>query len=231
MAGNYDKQVYIAREIFLKFNQDEIVEKLQLEQDENYLYLQLLNRMCRIDRKTGSIELGRCELTENRIECETDYEECLDYNVVMTIYDILCYPKEQPVLKGEWCPLAGLQVTMSSPSADLFSQKYADVFSGKREQLWEICEGIGGRRPKIMAGADVCWEFDLFPFFPVQFRFWDRDEEFPPQIKLMWDKNTLKFMHFETVYYAMHILLEEIMNCLCGVADKRQFFDRFCENT
>lgn len=220
MAGNYDKQVLAARELFLRYDQQEMIEKFRLEADKEYIYLPLLKKMCRIDRRAGIIEVsGRFWRKEQKVRSaeeiaqeELRYEECLDYNIVMTIYDVLCYPLEIPVLKGEWCPVAGLQVTLSSPSADIFSQKYANAFSGKIEQLWKACRAIGGRRPEIMAGADVCWEFDLFPFFPVQFRFWDRDEEFPPQVKLMWDKNTLKFMHFETVYYAMHVLLERIMD-------------------
>ena len=224
MAGNYDKQVFIAREIFLKFDQNELIEKFQLERDENYLYLQLLDRLCRIERKTGIIEVSRAVLPSKsealEIKTEAKYEECLDYNIVMTIYDVLCYPKETPVLKGEWCPLANLQVTMSSPSADLFTQKYADAFSGKIPQLWNACEALGGRRPEIMAGADVCWEFDVFPFFPVQLRYWDQDEEFPAQIRLLWDKNALKFMHFETLYYVVHVLLDAVEK---GMQEKGDF--------
>ena len=142
----------------------------------------------------------------------------MDYNIVMTLYDILCYSAETPVLSYEWVPLANLQVT-SSPSADKFTQKYADTFSGKTDLLWKTCQEIGGRRPNITAGADVCWEFDLFPFFPVQFRYWDQDEEFPAQIRLLWDKNSLKFMHFETLYYAMHILLETLKTHLYNPND------------
>ncbi|MBQ1206949.1 MAG: DUF3786 domain-containing protein, partial [Lachnospiraceae bacterium] len=91
-----------------------------------------------------------------------------------------------------------------------FTGKYAALFSGRAEQLQMACQQIGGRQPAITAGADVCWEFDLFPFLPVQFRFWDGDDEFPPQIKLLWDKNTLDFMHFETTYYAQGLLLHRL---------------------
>lgn len=229
MAGNYDKQVLMSRELFLKYDQQEMVDKFHLQNDEDYIYIQLLDRMHRISRKTGCIEaatepvnvvsspipamdIGK-EHTELNIRTQ-DFEECLDYNVVMTIYDVLCYSKD-PILAHQWVPLASLQVTLSSPGTDTFTQKYADAFSGKVEQLWDVCRQLGGRRPEIMAGADLCWEFDIFPFFPVQFRYWDKDEEFPAQIRLLWDKNSLRFMHFETVYYALHILLNELKNRLC----------------
>lgn len=203
MAGNYDKQALMAKELFLNYDQKEIIEKLQLEHDDFYIYLTMLGKQYRISRQDGTVEV------KNRDVYSLDLGESIHFNIVMTIYDMLCYSKQTPVLAKEWCPLAMLQIT-STPSADVFTKKYAEAFSGKTEELWNACETIGGRKPEIMAGADVCWEFDLFPFFPIQFRFWDKDEEFPPQIKLLWDKNSLDFMHFETLYYAMGILLDTL---------------------
>ena len=214
MMGNYEKQVFLARDIFLKYDRKAIKDKFQLESDEEYIYIQLLDRMYRVSGKDGAVETAISnvnETQENREKASAcGYEPCLDYNVVMTIYDVLCYSKEKPKLAGEWCPLQNLQVTLSSPDADTFTQKYAGHFSGKSARLLEACRGIGGRKPEISAGADVCWEFDVFPFFPVQLRFWEKDEEFPPQIRLLWDKNSLKYMHFETLYYVMHLLLDHL---------------------
>lgn len=221
MAGNYDKQVLLSRALFLNYDQQEIIDRYRLDADEDYIYLPLLNRMYRISRKDGVVESqipssdkNTPMTTNSNVSCSDNpctYKECLDFNVVMTLYDVLCYPAGTPLLSHQWVPLANLQMT-SSPSADIFTQKYATAFSGKTDLLWDVCQEIGGRRPKVMAGADVCWEFDFFPFFPIQFRYWDKDEEFPAQIRLLWDKNALKFMHFETIYYAMHVLLE-IIKC------------------
>ena len=222
VTDNYDKQVLMAREIFLKYDWRAMAAKFQLKIDQEYVYLPCMDQMYRISGKTGSIgkkkecwENAGMVFPENETalgsaEAQGEYEECLDYNVVMTLYDVLCYSKEKPELANDWCPLNNLQVTMSSPDADTFTQKYAGHFSGKTVRLQEACRRIGGRKPQISAGADVCWEFDLFPFFPVQLRFWEKDEEFPPQIRLLWDKNSLKFMHFETLYYVMHLLLEHL---------------------
>lgn len=209
MESNYEKQVYIARELFLNYDQQEMIKKFQLKSDENYLYLNMLDRFYRISRTDGSI-FGT--------EDGDSYRECLDYQVVMTIYDVLCYSGKLPTLAQEWCPLYSLQVTMSSPNDTTFTGKYAQAFSGKVPQLQEACRKIGGEMPKVRAGADVCWQFDFFDFFPIQMRFWDGDEEFAPKVQLLWDKNTLDFMHFETVYYAMGHLMER----LTAVLDERE---------
>lgn len=196
MSDNYIRQVLHSRELFLRYDQETMIRKFQLSADESYLYLPFLDRTYRICRKTGRID--------------TDGVECLDYNIAMTIYDILCCSKTAPVLAHQWCSLGSLQVTPSSPSDQTFLKKYETAFAGKADLLKDICAKIGGTSPHLTAGADVCWEFQLFPFLPVQFRFWEPDDEFPAQIKLLWDKNTLDFMHFETVYYAMHALMKTL---------------------
>lgn len=201
MESNYEKQVYTARKLFLQYDSAKMAERFGLLQDAEYLYLPLLDEAYRISKTTGEI---------GRQEADGSYAPCMDYNVVMTICDVLCCSKERPALLGEWCPLYALQVTMSSPSPELSTAGCARLFAGKAGALQRICETIGGTRPEISAGADVCWQFAVFPFFPVQLRFWDLDEEFDAKIQLLWDRNALDFMHFETLYYVMGHLMKRL---------------------
>lgn len=184
----------------MKYDQKIMAERFPIKNDEEYLYLKLLGTDYRVCRQNGEIE----EQKEGR------YVPCLDYQVVMILYDILCYPKRKPVLSGEWRTLASLQVTHSSPSADRFTAPYGKKFSGRAGALAAACKKLGGRRLDVPASADVSWEIPVFPFFPIAFRFWDGDEEFSPVITLLWDKNSLDFMHFETLYYAMNHLLKRL---------------------
>lgn len=240
MMTNYDKQVYMARDLFLNYDQEEMIRKFSLDADETWIRLRMLDRMYRVSRKSGVIEYQNeikdtaCgenqDVREDTACCEgqdmredtvcgenqnmTEYVECCDYQIVMIIYDVLCYAKQKPVLAQQWCPVYGLQRTMSSPSADIFTKRYAEQFSGRCEQLRKACEKIGGKRPENRAGADVCWQFSVFSFLPVQFRFWDGDDEFQPKIQLLWDKNTLDYIHFETTYYVQGHLLERLAELL-----------------
>lgn len=202
MESNYDKQVEFSRSLFLTYDQREMIERYDLEHDGTYLYLTFVGDRYRIGRADGRVE---------RMEPDGTSVPCRDYNVVMTLYDALCYPQGRPELAHEWCPLYALQVTMSSPSADLFNKKYEQRFTGRPEALRRACGRLGGKQPEEpAAGADVCWQFAVFPFLPVQLRFWDADEEFPAQLRFLWDRNTLKFLHFETVYYVIGHLLGKL---------------------
>jgi len=193
IADNYDKQVTLSRELFLNYDQQEMIEKFHLRADEQYIYISLLNQPYCILRDSGVVE--------------TETGECREFSVVMTLYDVLCCSAKAPVLAHQWVSISNIQMVSTSPDTGTFTRRYAEYFSGKTELLMRVCQQIGGRRPAVTAGADAAWEFDLLPFLPVQFRFWDGDDEFPAQIKLLWDKNTLDFLHFETTYYAQGWLL------------------------
>lgn len=77
---NYEKQVYTGRKLFLKYDQDKLIEKYGLKHDEEYLYLKYIGTEYRIDRGNGAIEYV----------ADDEWTDCREYTIVMTIYDFLC---------------------------------------------------------------------------------------------------------------------------------------------
>ena len=200
---NYDLQVDIAKGIFLENDQELLIQKFRLEADGQYLYLTYLNTPCRISRKTGSVEEYICDT----------WQECRNFSTVMTLYDLLCYHKGDapPALTGEWCTVGTFVVT-GVTNTDTFTKKYAAMFDGCVEELKAACERLGGALQPRVAGADVTCRLPVTPFFPVLLQFWEGDEEFPPKLMLLWDRNTDKFLHFETTFYLQGDLLERLKN-------------------
>ncbi|MDR1028500.1 MAG: DUF3786 domain-containing protein [Clostridiales Family XIII bacterium] len=45
---------------------------------------------------------------------------------------------------------------------------------------------------------------------PLYFRFYESDEEFPARITLLWDENTLRFVHYETLYYIAELFFKRL---------------------
>ena len=39
---------------------------------------------------------------------------------------------------------------------------------------------------------------------------WHGDEEFPPNLRLLWDENTLRYLRYETTWYAAGLLMQRI---------------------
>lgn len=203
MESNYEKQIYIGREYFLKYDQTMLIKKYHLEHDKEYLYLNYIGTNYRICRRDGAIEY----------QTETGgYQLCKEYTIVMTIYDLLCCSGEKalPPLTGQWQPVAGFAAAGSSPSAEFFAKKYEQVFSGRTEEVKQACLRLNGKLQPKLAGADLTFEMPVVPYFHVLFQFWDADEEFPAKILILWDKASLSYLRFETTYYLQGDLLDAI---------------------
>lgn len=199
--NNYDLQVDIGRKIFLEYDQERLIRKFSLQADEDWIYLTYLNTPCRISREDGRID----ELIDR------NWTECRDFSTVMTLYDLLCYHKGDaaPVLFHQWCTVGTFVVTGVTETGT-FTRKAAALFDGRLEELKAACVKLGGTMEKRLAGADITCRIPVTSFFPVLLQFWEGDEEFPPKVQLMWDRNTDSFLHFETTFYLQGDLLERL---------------------
>lgn len=201
VTSNYDLQVDVAKTIFLDYDQELLARKFSLEKDEAYLYLTYLHTPCRIHRHTGGIE----ERIAGR------WQECRDYGRVMTIYDLLCHHKGMtpPEMAGQWCAVGNFIVT-GITKTEKFTGKYASCFQDRLPALKAACESLGGILQPQMAGADVTCLFPVTSFFSVLLQYWEGDGEFPPKLLILWDRNTMQFMHFETTFYLQGDLLQRL---------------------
>lgn len=155
--SNYDIQAEDARRLFLRHDQERIIKRYGLSADEMWLYLEYLHTPCRISRKSGSVEV------RSRGEA---WEECRDFDTVMTIYDLLCHAKGDtaPVLSGEWCTVGQFTI-VTSPSAAKFTKKYEEAFQNHTKELELACKSLGGVLQEKMAGADITCLIRVTPYF------------------------------------------------------------------
>ena len=125
--NNYEQMRDKMRGAFLQYDQQKMIDKFHLDHDAAYLYLTFLSRAYRIDRSTGVVtwsDDGFVQTTE------------ADYNESMTIYDVLCYSKDDCRLAGRFCPLHAAKGCASTVrvGGDLF-QPAAKQFQGRTELL------------------------------------------------------------------------------------------------
>ena len=149
---NYEKQAYTGRKLFLKYDQDKLIEKYGLKHDEEYLYLKYIGTEYRIDRGNGAIEYV----------ADDEWTDCREYTIVMTIYDFLCCSGQEvlPPLTGQWQPVSRFVTAGSSPSTAPFVEKYAKALDKN------IFPGIqGGPLMHIIAAKAECFYEALQPSF------------------------------------------------------------------
>lgn len=191
-VSNYEITRNRMRDEFIKYDQKKMIRKFSLKNDRQYLYLDFMGRTYRINRKNGVVEWSEDEFYS---AAEANFNES------MTIYDVLCYSKDNCSLSGKFCSISMLKgiVQANPPGVNLF-QKIADGFNGKVEALEKACGSFG---EKINMKGDVAVKLYPFSFLPVILQFWEGDEEFPANLKFMFDENILQYLHYETIFYLL----------------------------
>ena len=131
------------------------------------------------------------------------------------LYITLCYSKDGCHLANEFVNINSLSTIMAGNLSQNsgFFKNTADFFNGKTVELRNACVALSG---KELEKGDVAFKLNLFPFLPIIIRFWEADDEFPASLQILADRNTLDYMHYETLMFALtHLfsrLKEEMQN-------------------
>ena len=113
-----------------------------------------------------------------------------------------------PAICGSFAPINSVARSFHSSGLgeNLFDER-AQFFAAAPHKLERACIALCGIKD---TKGDVAYRLDTFPFLPVLLRFWQADEEFPPSLQLLWDLNTLDFVHYETTYYIADHLISRL---------------------
>ncbi len=201
--SNYDITRDNTRQLFLQYDQETIIRKFALDHDKRYLYLPFVGRSYRIGRDTGVVEWSEDGFRAAR---EAGFNEAL------SICDALCCSREGCRLSGRFCAVNQLKgIVQSSRVGDGLFQPVARHFDGRADRLARACAALGGRRE---GRGDVAFRLYPFSFLPILLQFWSSDEDFPASLTLLWDENTLDFVHYETTYYIADHLLQRLLDLM-----------------
>lgn len=203
VGEGYAKLASGAQQIFAGWNHEKIFENFpDLVHDSEYIWLTFLSQPLKIERATGAVFF----------EGEGAAVPYDDSSGIQTIMDMLC--SEKPFsLSGEWCPIAcfSQHLAMGAKTETAFSESIMDAFSGNTDGSRAAFHALGGEEYVINKSADLSYKINLFDFFPVIVQFWGADEEFDAQLKTLWDKNTLDYLKFETVFFAYGCLMQSLL--------------------
>ena len=198
---NYEYTKEKIRPEFLKYDQGTMIRRFRLKHDGDYLYLPFVGSEYRIRRQTGEVE----KLTGQGDSVRT---EPADYSEALSIYDILCYSRSDATLSGRWSLVNSLPgVGQNSGLGDNSLNHHAQYVDQHPDAYKPACEAIGG---KEVPCGDIGYEIPVYPFYPIRLRFYHSDEEFPAQMSVLFDENTLNYMHYETTFYVVGCLMRAI---------------------
>ena len=194
---NYKIQAAQAKKLFLTYDQQELIQRCRLRCDEAYFYITFLSEQYRICRRTGDMER----------QMEGKWTDGNSFGEVMTILDWLCDSRADRYITGRWTNLVSggsafhrdLQEDVRDPDAVRFDRDPAGFCAA--------CEALKGER---MQSADISYSIELVDGLRILVQLWHGDEEFPPNLRLLWDENTLRYLRYETTWYAAGLLMQRI---------------------
>lgn len=198
MVGNYLLQARSAKQRFLSYDQQKLIQKFRLEWDETFLYTTLLGRKYRLCRQTGDMDC----LTDGGWADGNSYEE------VMTLLDLLCDSRDDRFIAGRWKSMESFGLMFHQNLLQDERDPLAERFDREPEALRKAGLAIGG---KPQAGADIAFVFEVFDGLPIVLQFWHGDEEFAPRIRWLWDENARMYIRYETMYFAVGLLRRRIL--------------------
>ena len=202
---NYSLQVEQAKQIFLRYDQHALIEKLKLKHDETYLYATMLSTGYRIHRLTGDLE---------RLDGDV-WQNANTHGEYMTLLDLICDSRPDRYLSCKWKNMSAFGRLFHSgmlESRDAFAEAVQENPDGFRR----ACAALQGVPVKM---GDICYAIELFDGLSVALQFWEGDEEFPPKVNILWDENALMYLKYETMWFAVGMLKQRITEKMKTLTD------------
>ena len=193
---NYAITAARVRQLFAEYDQQALARKVGAKLDEEYFYVDFLSEPCRIHRLTGDI---------SRFHGDA-WVEANSFGEVLTLMDLVCDSREDRHPSGNWKNMRDFGHGFHQ---QLLEQRdpWADRFQEQPEMFARACESLGGEKyPR----GDVAYSVPVFDDLRLLIQLWFGDEEFPAQLRYLWDENALQYLKYETMFYAVPLVLKRI---------------------
>lgn len=194
---NYAISAQNAKKLFLSYDQQKLIDKLNLKFDDAYLYTTFLGSPYRIARSTGDLQRKAGEA----------WVDGNSFDEVLTLFDLVCDSAEARTPAHRWKNMTdfGLQFHQNlmesrDPLAE-WAQAEPEAFRG-------ALLAMGARE---IRGADIAFALPVFDMLEMALFFWAGDEEFAPRIRYLWDENALQYIRYETMYYCLGCLRTRLL--------------------
>lgn len=195
--NNYDRMLLAARQRFLGYDALQLGQKPGVTDFGSELVTYFFNQRIVIRKTDGQILLdGR----------NADFGEGL------SILDWLCDRNEDANASMIFCPigsLPGVYVSGANLSMDL--PDLAQAIHENPDGFRRACVQMGAEPQNMGDLGFLLW---IFPDLPMCLKFYFGDDEFPAQLTLLWDRNMLQFVRYETVYYIAGCLQRRLLQLM-----------------
>ena len=88
----------------------------------------------------------------------------------------------------------------------------AKAFSSRLDELEKACKKVGGKDVKAQYDSpDLAFQFMVFPKIPVVLLFWDENDEFEAEVKLLFDETIIQHLDIESIMFLSEHICEMLI--------------------
>ena len=196
-TNNYLIQAQQAKERFLTYNQEKLIEKFNLKFDGQYIYVNLLCKQYRLARTTGDLQK----------QSESGWCDANTYEEVMTLLDLLCDSRDDRRISGQWQNMQSFGLQFHQNLLEEARDPFAEKIDADPNWLHRAAAALQAEK---IPGGDFGYAFHLFDGLKIGVLFWHGDEEFAPRVRYLWDANAKQYIRYETMYFATTLLRRRI---------------------
>lgn len=173
---------------------------ITFKKEKEYVQLWYFDREYRLNCENGVLEK----------KDDIQWTDRLQMNEALAVYHYLGDGTEFIREPGRWVPENALDPVRvrSNDRLNPLYENFANEYSGRIRELEEKCKAAGGKYEKSM--GDTSWIFLPFPEIPVKLVFWEKDEEFPAQVRIYVRENAADYVHYEAVSFIIADLFQRI---------------------
>ena len=191
--NNYDKMLQAAQARCARFDMAALAVKSGVEDTPTQLKTNFFGQTVLVSKADGAVTVDGTAAS---------------FGQALSVYDWLCDRKADAASSGEFCPVSSLPgVYVSGKGLGMQMPTLAKRIHEDPLAFSKIMRTLGAAEIPL---GDMGWKMDIFPGFPMQLKFYFGDDEFAPQLTLLWDKNSLQFVRYETLYYIAGCLHERL---------------------
>ncbi len=193
--NNYELTLQSAMKRFCGYDMELLSRRAGVADRGEYLETLFFGMETKIDKKSG---------------CVTVNGQPADFCEGLSVFDWLCDGKTDAKASCCFCPVSSLPgVLFQGQGLMMAAPELAQRIEKDISYFREIILKMGGKTIDI---GDFGAEIEIFPGLPMQLKFYHSDEEFPPSITFLWDKNILDFVRYETIYYICGTLKKHLLH-------------------
>ena len=135
---------------------------------------------------------------QNRINCMNEYTERLHEYFYLFIIHYLLNSKEIDIV-DEWISEKDIPggTTFFRGPHEIPVNLIKDRFDNDIIQFKKRCEQLHGRQ---LAMADTAYLFEITPRIPVAVLYWQGDDEFPAESKILYDRTIMEHLASDVIF-------------------------------